>query len=77
MLWSDTSRPSGFSRGLCREEGRRGPKGGEERVERKKYQRSRESETDVGRGRDSAPDRQTGRGREIHRVGPEREHVRL
>lgn len=30
MLWSDTSRPSGFSRGLCREEGGSEPKGGEE-----------------------------------------------
>ncbi len=35
MLWSDTSRPSGFSRGLYREEGERGPKGGEVGVERK------------------------------------------
>ena len=49
MLWSDTARPSGFSRGLCREEGGSEPKGREEGVGRKKHQ-SRGSETDVERG---------------------------
>lgn len=69
MLWSDTSRPSGFSRGLCREEGGSGPKGGEEGAERKKYQRSSESETDAERGKRVL---ETDRRRETDREGPER-----
>ena len=55
MLWSDTSRPSGFSRGLCREEGGSGEKD-------RNTNRSRESETDAARDSTRQTDRQTGRG---------------